>query len=39
MVLGTHLFVKVPWPGGQRRNLFGLRVKLPTVTTALTTQR
>jgi len=48
--LGTHLFVKVPRPGDsertfsvstrrQRKDLFGLRVKLPPVTTSLTTQK
>jgi len=36
----THLFVKVPYlDRRQRRDLFGLRVKLPSVTTSLTTQR
>jgi len=34
--LGTHLFVKVPRP--QQSDLFCLRVKLPPVTTSLTTQ-
>jgi len=35
--LGTHLFVKVPRPGdSERSNLFG-QVKLPPVTTSLTT--
>jgi len=37
----THLFVKVPRPGDsegrQRSDLFGIRVKLPPVTTSLTT--
>jgi len=38
--LGTYLFVKVPRPGdSELRDLFGLRVKLPHVTTSLTTQR
>jgi len=34
--LCPHLFVKLPRPG-QRSYLFGLRVKLPPVTTSLTT--
>jgi len=33
--LGTHLFVKVPREG---KDLFGHRVKLPSVTISLTTQ-
>jgi len=45
--LGAHLIVKVPWPAfncqgtstsRQRSDLFGFRVKLPPVTTSLTTQ-
>jgi len=35
--LGTHLFVKVPRPGDSEWP-FSLRVKLPPVTTSLTTQ-
>jgi len=34
--LGTHLFVKVPWPGDSKVTFFGLRVKLPPVTPSLT---
>jgi len=34
--LGNHLFVKVPRPGDSE-DLCGLRVKLPPVTTSLTT--
>jgi len=39
--LGTHLFVKVPRLGDSEVicDLFGLRVKLPPVTTSLTSQR
>jgi len=36
--LGAHLFVKVPRPGDSEVTFFGLRVKLPPVTTSLTTQ-
>jgi len=36
---GTHLFVKLRRPGGSQVTFFGLRVKLPPVTTSLTTQR
>jgi len=35
----SHLFVKVPRPGEQRSDFFGLRVKLPPATISLTTQR
>jgi len=35
--LGPHLFVKVPRPGDSKVPLCGLRVKLPPVTTSLTT--
>jgi len=37
--MGTHLFVKVPRPGDSKTNLLGLPVKIPLVTTSLTTQR
>jgi len=37
--LDTHLFVKGNSTRRQPRVLFGLRVKLPLVTTSLTTQR
>jgi len=37
--LGTHLFVKVPWPEDSEVTFSVFRVKLPTVTTSLTTQR
>jgi len=33
--LGTYLFVKVPRPGDSEGDLFGLRVKLPPVISAL----
>jgi len=36
---GTHLFVKVPRQGGSEGTFYELRVKLPPVTTSLTTQR
>jgi len=39
VVLVTHVFVKVPTSTRRRSDLFGLRVKLPPVTTSLTTQR
>jgi len=37
--LGPHLFVKVPRPGDSEVTFFDLRVKLPPVTTSLTTHR
>jgi len=37
--LGTHLFVKVSRPGDSKVIFSGHRVKLPLVTTSLTTQR
>jgi len=37
--LGPHLLAKVPRPGDSEVTVFGLRVKLPPVTTSLTTQR
>jgi len=37
--LNTHLFVKVRRPGDSEVTFSGLRVKLPPVTTSLTTQR
>jgi len=40
--LGTHLFVKVPRPRDselKQKDLFGFRVKLPPVTTSLSTHR
>jgi len=36
---GTHLFVKVPRPGDSEVTFSGLRLKLPPVTTCLTTER
>jgi len=36
--LGTHLFVKVPRPGDGKVTFSVFRVKLPPVTTSLTTQ-
>jgi len=38
-VLCTHLFVKVPRSRDSERTFFGFSVKLPSVTTSLSTHR